>query len=154
MNKIGSLAFAATLSVACVFVSGCYTPPVVVDKSPKFREDAYASVVVRFYRWDNFFIVRPDCREDGFLRPMKPNELHQAFDTLHVRRDMAVVVMASYGLEEQTQIIENWKSLLSSQGFRRVVCLRGADDDKKLDGLRIIEDWKQSVDQPKQTAGL
>jgi hypothetical protein len=155
MNKNRILAFAALLPVITLSVSGCYTPPEAVDNLPKFRESASASVVVRFYRWDHLLLVQPEYRDAGFLRPLKREDIGPAFNSLHVRRDMAVVVLGfNYQPGEQREIVEAWKVMLREQGFRRIVCLRSNDDSKKLNGLSVIEDSTQPVEPAKRTAQL
>ena len=155
MSKIRTFAFAALLPVVTLAVSGCYTPPEIVDNLPKFRESARASVVLRFYRWDHVFLAQPEFREGGFLRALKREEIGPAFNSMHVKHDMAVVVIGyNHQPQEQKEIVEAWKSLLRDQGFRRIVCLRTNDEGKKLDGLSIIDDSTQPVEPLKQTARL
>lgn len=154
MKKLQTITLAILLPAMSFFVSGCYTPSESVDTNPRFHEGAYASVVLEFYRWDNFFIKRPEFRDSGFLRPLRREELGNAFTALNIPRDMAVVVVGwNYDRQQTVQIIESWKTILRGHGFHRIVCLRANEQDN-IDGLRIIDDWKQSVDEPKQTARL
>ncbi|HMP83326.1 MAG TPA: hypothetical protein PKA41_11550 [Verrucomicrobiota bacterium] len=103
--------------------------------------------MILFHRWDIFFIVRPDYREDGFRRPLGVGDLNKAFQDLSVRHNMAVVLVGwNYDPRDMKQIVQGWRSVLGSHGFRRVVCLYG-DDSNRLDGAPIIDDWKRPVEQ-------
>lgn len=154
MKVLRVLKLAGVLAVVCLSVSGCYTPSATVDTAPRFHEGVNVNVVLEFYKWDNFFIKHPDWRDNGFLRPLKRDDLGGALTTLRVQRDMAVVILGwNYTPEQTAQIIENWKSILRTQGFRRIVCLRGNENDE-VDGKVIIDDWNQSAVDPKQTAQL
>jgi hypothetical protein len=46
-----------------------------------------------------------------------------------------------------------WRTLLDEQGFRRVVCLAGSEDNR-LDGLPVIDDWKKPVESIAHNTGL
>lgn len=156
MKKLRAIALAILLPAMSFFVSGCYTTQQAVDTGPQFHEGAYASVVLEFYRWDNFFIKRPEFREKGFLRPLRQEELGDAFTALNIPRDMAVVVVGwNYTSQQTTQIVESWMTILRDQGFHRVVCLR-ADRQDEIDGLHILADWNwtQSAKGPRQAARL
>lgn len=133
---------------------GCYSPTGETTGLPRFREESSANVVLHFYRWDNLFVTHPSYRENGFLRPLKTDDLGRVFDNLHVHRDLAVVVIGwDYESSDLTQIVDKWTNLLHAHGFRRVVCLHGGDNNK-LDGLPIIEDWKQPVEPSNKSAQL
>ena len=137
-----------------LLASGCYTSKQSVDSSRRFREDAFANVVVKFYKWDNLYITRPDYRQSGFLRPLGRGDLDKAFDSLKVRRDLAVVLMGwNYDAIQTARNVEDWKAILSAQGFRRIVCLRDEEKDK-LNGLPVIDDWTRPAEAPNRTAGL
>jgi hypothetical protein len=139
---------------ACLTVSGCYSPPQGKDTAQLFHEADSVNVVLRFYTWNTFYIVQPNFREGGFLRPLKSRDLGGAFSSLKLRRDMAVVLIGtSYRGVNLTRSVDDWKVVLAQHGFRRVVFLRD-NDENKLDGLPIIEDWKQPVEQTRQTAQL
>ena len=86
--------------------------------------------------------------------PDTHDNLKQAFADLRVPHEMAVVVVGwSYEGSDLTRIVEGMTSLLHAQGFRRVVCLQGSENNK-LDGLPIIDDWKQPVEQTSKSAAL
>jgi hypothetical protein len=154
MNAFKLFGLSALVAFGAFGVSGCYTPPEYGGNLPRFNEEKSVNLVVRFYKWDNFFIVQPAYREDGFLRAVTPGGLDAAFNTLQVPRDTAVVLMGfNYDAATTTQYMDHWNSVLGGLGFRRVVCLRD-DDGKKLNGLPILNDWTQPAQQPRQTAGL
>lgn len=99
-------------------------------------------------------MVRPDYREDGFRRLLSRDTLGQAFDRMHVRRGMAVVVIGLlYDEKQLAALVAEWNSILKSHGFQRIVCVH-ATGDKKIDGAVIIYDSNQSVDHSKQTITL
>jgi hypothetical protein len=154
-GRIGSLGVAALLTVVGLFVSGCYTPTSTVDSNgPRFYEEASANVVLRFYGWDHLFVVRPDFRDEGFLRPLKKDEIAPVLNVLNVKHDLAVVVMGwNYDRTQQQEIVSIWKDVLKDQGFRRIVWIKGVDDET-LNGSPIVEDWRQAEVAPKRTAQL
>jgi hypothetical protein len=154
MKLLRLLSMAALVAFGGLAVSGCYTGNQAKDTSPRFHDEKSVNVVMRFYKWDNFFIVQPAYRDDGFLHQVQPAELDQAFNKLQISRGTAVVLMGwNYDSIETAQNVDHWKSVLSGLGFQRVVCLRDYDDTR-LNGLPIINDWRQTPPQPKQTAGL
>ena len=100
------------------------------------------NAVLQFSSWDYIFLVRPNYREQGFLRPLKPGDLAPAFDQLNVPRGMAVVVVGwMYSPEELTRVVADWKSILKGCGFQRIVVLR-ANTGHGLNGSLIIDDSK------------
>ena len=154
MKKLRVIKELAIMAGLALLASGCYTAKQSVDSGRRFHEDAFANVVVKFYKWDNLYITRPDYRQSGFLRPLGRDDLDKAFDSLKVRRELAVVLMGwNYDSIQTAQNVEDWRAILSSQGFRRIVCLRD-EEKEKLNGLAIIDDWTRPVETPKHTAGL
>jgi hypothetical protein len=154
MKHLRSISLGLLASALCFFVCGCYTPHYAVDMAPTFTEGAYANLVVKFYKWDNIYIMRPDYREDGYTRSLRRETIPAALDELRVRRDLAVIVIGwNYGAGETAQIVEGWETLLGGQGFQRVVCIR-ATEENKLDGSPVIDDWKRPGDAAQKTAKL
>lgn len=159
MKALRSVNITVLTVAICLCFSGCYTPAKNTrvrfqESRARFQESSLADVVLQFYRWDTFFIIRPDYRDNSFLRPLNERSLNNALDALNVRHDMAVVVIVwTYQPEEMVQIAEGWRTVLGKRGFKRVVCLSG-DDKHNLDGLPVIDDWRQSAERPKRTAQL
>jgi hypothetical protein len=154
MNSLRFTGMAVLLLAVCVSVSGCYSPPQAKNNYPRFQEAASVNVAIRFLQWDNVCITQPEYRESGYLRYMTPEGLDSAFKELKVPRDTAVVLMGwNYDPRDIARNAEQWKTILSAQGFRRVVCLRDYERGK-LNGLPVLYDWTRPANQPKQTAGL
>lgn len=145
----------AALSMIGVLLSGCYTPPrQAVFTGPRFREAAYVNVVLEFMRWDSIMITRPEIRENGFLQLYSRDNLSPLLAGPQVGHELAVVKIGwTYQDEQLAQVVTDWKTLLSSCGFRRVVCVR-AGPDNRIDGLPIIDDTTLPVDATKKTASL
>jgi hypothetical protein len=143
----------ATTALTAVVLTACAPQPRSTDARPRFHEAASADVVLRHYRWEHINITQPEFREDGYLVSVRGDTLGPAFERLHVRRDLAVVVLGwAYAPSDLDKLVSDWKRALYGHGFKRIVCLR-AGRDKSIDGLLIIDDTKQSDDTPKQTAG-
>ena len=154
MPKVVPIRLALWTGVLCVISCGCYTPPVPKNTGRAFHETASTDVVLLFYSWNSFFIIHPEYRDNGFRRSLEPRDLDAAFESLKIRRDMAVVLIGwSYDDRDMRQIVKGWRSLLVPRGFRRIVCVYG-DDNDKLDGLPIIDDWNQPVEKARNTAAL
>jgi len=99
-------------------------------------------VVLRFYSWQTIALVRPEYREEGFLRYLQRDELAAVFDRLGVGHDLAVVVWGWMYTEQQTaELLEEWQRLFKGQGFKRLVCLL-SDGSKRIDGLVVLHDLK------------
>jgi hypothetical protein len=130
------------LAAVGVLAGGCYTPE-VRNVGPTFHEAGSADVVVQFYRWNDFFIIQPELRDNGFLRPLNSGNFDASLAELGVKHDMAVVLVGrNYESSETQRIITDWRSKLARLGFHRVVFLAG-NDSKELDGLPVIDDWNQ-----------
>lgn len=126
--------------LACLGWCGCSSLDPQSTSQPRFHEAAQANLIVQFYSWEHSHILRPDYRQDGFLVPVARTNLSEHLRRLQVDRNLAVVIIGiSYNAEERTRLIEGWKDLLFSEGFRRVVCLRG-EGVRKVDGLVILDD--------------
>jgi hypothetical protein len=154
MKHLRLIKGAIALIALGITVSGCNTAPQAKDTRPRFNESLSTSVAVEFYKWDNFFITKPDYREGGYRRPLQTDLLDNALNELNIQKDLAVVVLGwNYDAPTIAKIVTEWKSILGERGFKRVVWLR-ANENNKLDGKVIIEDWKQPVETPTQTAQL
>lgn len=126
--------------LACLAWCGCASLDPQAGSQPRFHEAGQADLIVQFYTWDHFHILRPEYRQDGFLVPVAQANLSEHLRRLQVDRNLAVVIIGvSYNAEERSRLIEGWKDLLSAEGFRRVVCLRG-EGVRKVDGLVILDD--------------
>lgn len=105
-----------------------------------FHDDETVSLVLHFYRWDSIYMTRPDTRQAGFLPVLNRDQIARELRHRAMRRHTAVVVVGFVHSDMQlTNLAQDWKKLLSEQGFRRVVLLRGGGG-KRIDGLPVIED--------------
>ncbi len=140
------------LLLAVSFLVSCAQTAQVGDSRRRFHEDATTDVVLCHYRWEHINLTRPDYREDGFLVTLSRSSLGPAFDRLHVKRDLAVVVFGLYYTPEQlASVTGDWATLLRGHGFKRVVCVQG-NADEGIDGLPIIDDTARSDEMPRHTA--
>ena len=155
VKKARGFKVAVILSLFGLLLSGCGTLPTQsVYTGPRFHEAAQVNVVLQFLRWDSILITQPEFREDGFLRLFNREDLSPTLARSRVGHDLAVVIIGpTYQDEPLFQAINDWKALLNGCGFKRVVCLRAAGDNK-IDGLPIIDDTSQPVEAPKQSARL
>ena len=145
MNGIRAYArngFRGTLTIVALAVAwtGCGTLDPDSAHLPRFHEGDRANLVVQFYSWNQFHILRPEYREDGFLVPVNRSNFARHLQRLDTGRDLGVVVLGiNYSPEEQARLIRQWETLLLQQGFARVVCLRG-NGAQKIDGLVVLSD--------------
>jgi hypothetical protein len=110
------------------------------DTHPRFHEAAAASVIIQFNTWETIYLIRPSYRDNGFIHMFKREELGGTLTRLGVRRDMAVVILGwDYDSIQLGQMIDEWKALLSTLGFQRVVCIHASEDDE-IDGSIVLDD--------------
>lgn len=153
MKNVPSSILLTLLPALFLLASCASTPFQSADAGARFHEAATANVVLRFYGWQYIAMVQPDYREDGFIRHMRREELGAAFERFGVQRDLAVVVWGwMYSQQQTDELVESWRTLLKSQGFKRVVCLR-SDGSKRIDGLPIIHDTSVTDGVKPSTAG-
>jgi len=144
---------AALVSLLCLGIS-CASTKQAANDGPRFTEATSANVVLQFNSWDYIFIMHPEYRENGFLRQVKREELGVALSRLGVKKNLAVVVLGwNYEPATLAQIVDQWKGVLSSYGFQRIVCLRPGNGTE-LNGSVIIDDSLKPVGEQTRTAKL
>jgi hypothetical protein len=141
--------------VVCLSISCASTNNIKqADNRPRFHEAAEASVVLQYNSWDYIFMTHPDYRENGFQHQLKREDLGIALNKLAVKRDLAVVVVGwTYDDTQLAQLVTDWKSLLSTYGFQRVVCVR-ANGGTDVDGSIVVDDAQLNVAKQTTTARL
>ncbi|MFO1477072.1 MAG: hypothetical protein U1F98_10525 [Verrucomicrobiota bacterium] len=133
-------AFAAVivLSGFLLTFTGCSTSGNSAGR--RFHDASSVNVVLQFSSWDYTFMVQPRYEDNGFLQPVRRDNLQDALGHFQVPHDTAVVVIGwNYDSNQLSGVVAEWKLLLGSCGFRRVVFLR-SNAYNKLNGSRIIED--------------
>jgi hypothetical protein len=126
-------------------LAGCSTPGQPAKRNARFHEASHVDAVLQFSSWEYTFMVKPRYDEEGFLRQVHCETIGQLFDSYHVGRDMAVVVMGwTYAPEDMNRLVAEWKTILRGCGFRRVVFLR-SNAYNKLNGSLIIDDSNLSL---------
>jgi hypothetical protein len=147
--RVLAVSLIVCLSISCATTSGQHA-----DARPRFHEAAEASVVLQFNSWDYIFVTQPDYRQGGFRPQLKREDLAPAFSKLGVRRDLAVVVVGwTYDDTQMAQLVGEWKAVLSTCGFQRVVCVR-ANGGSDLNGSIVVDDSQLPVGQQTTTAKL
>ena len=140
MKKLKTVAWLPAMGL---LLAGCLT-----SQSPgagrHFHEGSAANVVLQFSSWDYTFLVKPPYSENGFLQPVRRENIRRVFERLNVRRDLAVVVVGwTYTSQELNRLVAEWKSILDGCGFQRVVVLR-PNTGNQLNGSLIIDDSNPS----------
>lgn len=131
----------ALLCAICFGASSCYTPSPRVEGATLFQEGDSADVVLLFHHWQNIFMLRPELRDGPFRRLLDIRDLESTLKSLRGQREMAVVLIGwGYDPRDMADIVRTWRSVLEPQGFQRVVCIYGGEDEK-LNGSPIIDDW-------------
>jgi len=134
----------AVLSLSfLIFVSSCATTSSTsqaVDNSPKFHEEKSVNAVLQFSSWDYTFLTRPRYADGGYLKLVNRGNVVQVLDEMKVQRGTAVVTVGwTYKGEVLDKVVSDWKTILGSYGFQRVVILRAQWGDV-LNGSIIIDD--------------
>jgi hypothetical protein len=123
-----------------LFLSSCATSSKMADNSPRFNDDKSVNAVLQFSSWDYTFLTRPRYAEGGYLNVVRRENIPQALDETKVQRGTAVVTVGwTYNGEVLDKVVSDWKTILGSCGFQRVVILRAQWGDK-LNGSIIIDD--------------
>lgn len=143
------------LALGLALLVSCVQTPQTVDTRPRFREDATTDVVLQHYRWEHINLVRPACREDGYLVQLSRESLGPALNRMQVKRGLAVVAFGWYfsAPEQLNELAAEWASLLRREGFQRVVLVHGAPG-KSVDGLPIIADTRLAEGRSTQGTGF
>lgn len=129
-----------TLLLAGILLSSCATQRHASSRHPGFQDVDAASVVLHYSGWERIQVIQPEYREAGFLVQMSPKQIGATFDQLGVKRDMAVVVIAwDHSRENLNEVVSDWKGILRSHGFKRIVCLE-AGRSKGIRGLQVLDD--------------
>ncbi|MCU0783222.1 MAG: hypothetical protein MUF81_04075 [Verrucomicrobia bacterium] len=140
MKKFQYLRWLLLASVAGLMASCSLVPPDGSNSRARFHDGRAANVVFRFYSWDLIHMTQPDTRENGFLPLLNRESVAHELARPDVGRDLAVVVMGNlYSIDQETQLFQDWKALLTVRGFRRLVLVR-ASYKHKIDGLIIVRD--------------
>jgi hypothetical protein len=154
MKKLCKAGSAVWVFFLCLFISGCVGPLQGARRASRFHEASSVNAVLQFSSWDYIFLVRPNCRDDGFLRPLKRNDLATTLDQMNVPRGTVVVMVGwMYSPEDLNRVVAEWKSVLKDCGFQRIVVVR-ANAGYKLNGSLIIDDSIAPSVSAKQTARL
>jgi hypothetical protein len=137
--KLNRFAF-LILPATALLLTSCAGPGPVADARPRFREAAAANVVLNYAGGGRINVTQPECRENGFMIDFSQNTVGPALDRLNTGRDLAVVVLRwSHEREDINQLLVDWKDLLRSHGYKRIVCLE-AGPLKQVQGLVILDD--------------
>jgi hypothetical protein len=143
MNKSFLLLFRMTLlGLVTVFLVSCASTPTrnAAATTARFRDVSSVDVAFNFSRWDTIYMIRPDMRENGFYPVYGREDVVRELTRRNLGRNLAVVVMGYvFSDKNQQNLVEEWNSLLSKQGFRRVVILR-SNNTMNIDGLLIVSD--------------
>jgi hypothetical protein len=141
MKKLTTVAWLPAMGF---LLAGCLTSQSPGAAGRHFHEGATVNVVLQFSGWDYTFLVKPPYSENGFLQPVRRENIRRVFERLNVRRDLAVVVVGwTYTSQELNRLVAEWKSILDGCGFQRVVVLR-PNTGNKLNGSLIIDDSNSS----------
>jgi len=140
MKKMRWLTGVFGLWFVCLLLPGCETTGPGAGARRRFQEGAAADLILRFYRWDTIYMMRPATRQGGFLPILTRADIERELKTRRLGHNLAVVVIGFlYSQEQEAQLARDWDALLLGQGFRRVVLLR-AGSGKDIDGLLIVHD--------------
>jgi hypothetical protein len=102
-----------------------------------FSEEAQADFIIRYYSDDTSYVLKPVAAEGSFLSIFK-KEAVLALAKQQPSRQLAVVALIHYAGESQAAAVkQDWTTLLTEAGYRRVVFLR-ARNSMKMNGLPVL----------------
>jgi hypothetical protein len=102
-----------------------------------FSEEAQADLIIRYYSDDTSYVLKPAAAEGSFLSIFK-KEAVLALAKQQPSRQLAVVALIHYAGESQAAAVkQDWTTLLTEAGYRRVVFLR-ARNSMKMNGLPVL----------------
>jgi hypothetical protein len=85
-------------------------------------------------------MTQPDAHEGRFLTIFNRDNIAAEITRRVANHNLAVIVMGDlYNPDQEAALFSEWKSLLGSCGFQRVVFLRFGRG-KQIDGLPIVHD--------------
>jgi hypothetical protein len=110
------------------------------SKASGFREANATDLVLEYYRPDTIYMKQPDAHEGRFLTIFNRDNIAAEITRRVANHNLAVIVMGDlYSPDQEAALFSEWKSLLGSCGFQRVVFLRFGRG-KQIDGLPIVHD--------------
>ena len=116
-----------------------------MDATPHFHDNSSVNAVLQFSSWDYTFLTRPRYADGGYLKLVNRGNVVQVLDEMKVQRGTAVVTVGwTYRGEVLDKVVSDWKTILGSCGFKRVVILRPQWGDE-INGSIIIEDSNTHV---------
>ncbi len=135
----------ALLSLTGALLTGCASPTSSSHTVRHFHEAKAANVVLQFSSWDYTFLLQPRYDDHGFLLQLPREKVGLVFNQLNVqKRDLAVVVIGwNYAPVQLGKLVADWKTILGTCGFRRVVVLKSGGS-KQIDGCLVIDDSNPS----------
>ena len=129
--------FLAPLLLVALLVTSCSTPRALNSAGPRFSEEEQADVIIRYYTDDTSYVLKPATTDGPFLTILKKDAVLDLAKQ-QPGRQMAVVVLIHYMSESQDKAVkQDWTSLLTKTGYRRIVFLRGLNS-MKVNGLAVL----------------
>jgi len=127
------------LALAGVILSGCASTQSSAN-AKHFHESKAVNVVLQFSSWEYTFMLRPRYDDNGFLLQVPREKIGTVLNQMGVqKRDLAVVVVGwTYAPDQLQKLVTDWKMILGSCGFQRVVILKS--HGKELNGSLVIDD--------------
>ena len=104
---------------------------------PRFSEEAQADFIIRYYSDDTSYVLKPAASEGPFLTIFRKDAV-LALAKQQPSRELAVVALIHYAGESQSAAVkQDWTTLLTEAGYRRIIFLR-ASNGMKVNGLPIL----------------
>ena len=110
------------------------------SKASRFREANATDLVLEYYRPDTIYMKQPDAHGGRFLTIFNRDNIAAEITRRVANHNLAVIVMGYlYNPDQEAALFSEWKSLLGSCGFQRVVFLRFGRG-QQIDRLPIVHD--------------
>ena len=118
-------------------LTSCSTPRALNSAGPRFSEEEQADVIIRYYSDETSYVLKPTTTEGPFLTILKKDAVLDLAKQ-QPGRQLAVVVLIRYMNESQDKAVkQDWTSLLTKTGYKRIVFLRGLNS-MKVNGLAVL----------------
>ncbi len=122
------------------------------EKGGRFREEKNAGIVIRYYREDTSYVLKP-LLMDGQFRTICDRDFVLRLATKQLQRDLAVVMLVHYDDQAVEDAVKlGWVKDLQKLHYRRIVFLR-ADTEMHANGLPIIADFAYAPTVAQATEG-
>jgi hypothetical protein len=128
------------LSAFAMLATSCATRSGSAAVGHKFREEATASLIIKYSSDQTIYMLKPEAHDGPFYRIFSRDQFCDAVTRSGADRHLAVVVIGYHRNPAQEQQVKaDWAQTLAKLSFHRVVFLRANNSDP-VTSLRIVDE--------------